>query len=114
MPWGILTYCGCRLEDGTLFLHFPPRPRLAMRPELLPGSVGPCRFSPNAQKNGKARVEMRSRFYNVICARRYNGWRGPDTGTVDGEIDTDEDWNEDEEEIMDEKNSGKKRIRRDE
>lgn len=60
-------------------------------------------FSPNAQKNGKARVEMRSRFYNVICARRYNGWRGPDTGTVDGEIDTDEDWNEDEEEIMDKK-----------
>ena len=60
-------------------------------------------FSPNPQKNGKARVEMRSRFYNVICARRYNGWRGPDTGTVDGEIDTDEDWNEDEEEIMDKK-----------
>ena len=60
-------------------------------------------FSPNPQKNGKARVEMRSHFYNVICARRYNGWRGPDTGTVDGEIDTDEDWNEDEEEIMDKK-----------
>jgi hypothetical protein len=34
-------------------------------------------FSPNAQKNGKARVEMRSRFYNVICAAAITVGEGP-------------------------------------
>ena len=60
-------------------------------------------FSPNKDKNGKAKVDLRSRFFNVICARRYNGWRGPDTGSVDGKVDTDDSWNEDDEVIMDKK-----------
>ena len=46
------------------------------------------------------KVERRSRFYNVICARRYNGWQGPNTDETGGNIDIDDDWNEDEEEIM--------------
>ena len=60
-------------------------------------------FSPNPDKNGKAKVDLRSRFFNVICARRYDGWRGPDTGSVDGKVDTDDSWGEDDEEIMDKK-----------
>ena len=60
-------------------------------------------FSPNDKKNGKAKVDLRSRFFNVICARRYDGWRGPDTGSVDGKVDTDDSWGEDDEEIMDKK-----------
>lgn len=57
-------------------------------------------YSPNLKKNGKTKVEMRSRFFNVICARQYNGWQGPDTGTTGGTVKPDENWNEDEEEIM--------------
>ena len=34
-------------------------------------------FSPNAQKNGKARVEMRSRFYNVIAPAAITVGEGP-------------------------------------
>lgn len=60
-------------------------------------------FSPNTKKNGKAKPDLRARFYNVICARRYKGWRGPDTGKVNGDVNTDDSWNEDEEEIMDKK-----------
>lgn len=60
-------------------------------------------FSPNVNKNGKAKVDLRSRFFNVICARRYNGWRGPDTGSVDGTVDTGDSWDEDDEEIMNKK-----------
>lgn len=67
------------------------------------GFAWAVQFSPNSERNGKAKVEMRSRFYNVICARRYNGWRGPETGEAGGGIGTDGNWNEDEEEIMDKK-----------
>lgn len=67
---------------------------------VTPGFCWTVQYSPNPKKNGKMKVEMRSRFYNVICARRYNGWQGPDTGGADGNIDIDDGWNEDEEEIM--------------
>lgn len=60
-------------------------------------------FSPNDKKNGKAKVDLRSRFFNVICARRYDGWRGPNTGNVDGTVDKDESWDEDDEVIMNKK-----------
>lgn len=67
------------------------------------GFAWAVQYSPNSERNGKAKVEMRSRFYNVICARRYNGWRGPETGEAEGGIGTDGNWKEDEEEIMDKK-----------
>ena len=67
---------------------------------ITPGFCWAVQYSPNKKKNGKMKVEMRSRFYNVICARRYNGWQGPNTGETGGNIDIDDDWNEDEEEIM--------------
>ena len=57
--------------------------------------------SPNQKKSGKKSIVQRTRLYNVICARRYNGWIGEDTGEVEGDITTDENWGEDDEQIMD-------------
>ena len=54
---------------------------------------------------GKKAIGLRSRYYNVLCARRADGWLGPETGETGGTVDNDEDWNDDEEEIMD-KNKG--------
>lgn len=54
---------------------------------------------------GKKAIGLRSRYYNVLCARRADGWLGPETGETEGNVDNDEDWNDDEEEIMD-KNKG--------
>lgn len=55
--------------------------------------------------DGTKAIGLRSRYYNVLCARRADGWLGPETGETDGNVDNDEDWNDDEEEIMD-KNKG--------
>lgn len=57
--------------------------------------------SPNQKKSGKKSIVPRTRLYNVICARRYSGWIGEDTGEVEGDITTDENWGEDDEQIMD-------------
>ena len=47
--------------------------------------------------NGEKEVGMRSRYYNVICARRHNAWRGDQTGTAGGDIGLDDAWDEEEE-----------------
>ena len=47
--------------------------------------------------NGEKEVGMRSRYYNVICARRHNAWRGDQTGTAGGDIGLDDAWEEEEE-----------------
>lgn len=88
---------GWTSEPCTFFSSTPSGSDVA---GITPGFCWAVQYSPNPKKNGKMKVEMRSRFYNVICARRYNGWQGPNTGETGGETDKDEDWNEDEEEIM--------------
>lgn len=47
--------------------------------------------------NGEKEIGMRSRYYNVICARRHNAWRGDQTGSVGGDIGLDDAWEEEEE-----------------
>ena len=47
--------------------------------------------------NGEKEIGMRSRYYNVICARRHNAWRGDQTGTAGGDIGLDDAWDEEEE-----------------
>lgn len=47
--------------------------------------------------NGEKEIGMRSRYYNVICARRHNAWRGDQTGSVGGDIGLDDAWDEEEE-----------------
>ena len=47
--------------------------------------------------NGEKEVGMRSRYYNVICARRHNAWRGDQTGTAGGGVGLDDAWDEEEE-----------------
>lgn len=70
-----------------------------------PDGITPGRSYYVNMSTGKKAIGLRSRYYNVLCARRANGWLGPETGETDGNVDNDEDWNDDEEEIMD-KNKG--------
>lgn len=70
-----------------------------------PDGITPGRSYYVNMSTGKKAIGLRSRYYNVLCARRANGWLGPETGETEGNVDNDEDWNDDEEEIMD-KNKG--------
>ena len=70
-----------------------------------PAGITPGRSYYVTLSTGKKAIGLRSRYYNVLCARRANGWLGPETGETEGNVDNDEDWNDDEEEIMD-KNKG--------
>ena len=49
---------------------------------------------------GKKSLNLRSRYLNVLCCRRKNAWKGPADGTIDGSIDNDTEWGDEEEEIM--------------
>ena len=42
--------------------------------------------------NGEKEIGQRSRYYNVICARRHNAWKGDNNGEVNGDIDVDNEW----------------------
>lgn len=42
--------------------------------------------------NGEKSIGERSRYYNVICARRHNAWKGDNDGEVNGNIDVDDEW----------------------
>lgn len=42
--------------------------------------------------NGEKEIGQRSRYYNVICARRHNAWKGNNDGEVNGDIDVDDEW----------------------
>lgn len=42
--------------------------------------------------NGEKEIGQRSRYYNVICARRHNAWKGDNNGEVNGDIDVDDEW----------------------
>lgn len=42
--------------------------------------------------NGEKEIGQRSRYYNVICARRHNAWKGDHEGEVNGDIDVDNEW----------------------
>lgn len=42
--------------------------------------------------NGEKEIGQRSRYYNVICARRHNAWKGDNDGEVNGDIDVDNEW----------------------
>ena len=42
--------------------------------------------------NGEKEIGQRSRYYNVICARRHNAWKGDNDGEVNGDIDVDDEW----------------------
>ena len=42
--------------------------------------------------NGEKEIGQRSRYYNVICARRHNAWKGDHEGEVNGDIDVDDEW----------------------
>lgn len=42
--------------------------------------------------NGEKSIGERSRYYNVICARRHNAWKGDNDGEVNGDIDVDDEW----------------------
>ena len=70
---------------------------------ITPGFCYSVLITPNTKKTGKKTIGMRSRFYNVICARRHPGWMGPNTGEVEGDVDIDPNWGEDDEQIMDKK-----------
>ena len=70
-----------------------------------PDGITPGRSYYVTLSTGKKAIGLRSRYYNVLCARRADGWLGPETGETGGTVDNDEDWNDDEEEIMD-KNKG--------
>ena len=70
-----------------------------------PDGITPGRSYYVTLSTGKKAIGLRSRYYNVLCARHADGWLGPETGETDGNVDNDEDWNDDEEEIMD-KNKG--------
>lgn len=70
-----------------------------------PDGITPGRSYYVTLSTGKKAIGLRSRYYNVLCARRADGWLGPETGETGGNVDNDEDWNDDEEEIMD-KNKG--------
>lgn len=49
---------------------------------------------------GKKSLNLRSRYLNVLCCRRKNAWKGPDSGGSDGNVDNDPGWDDEEEEIM--------------
>lgn len=42
--------------------------------------------------NGEKEIGQRSRYYNVICARRHNAWKGDNNGEVNGDMDVDDEW----------------------
>ena len=42
--------------------------------------------------NGEKEIGQRSRYYNVICARRHNAWKGDNDGEVNGDMDVDNEW----------------------
>ena len=42
--------------------------------------------------NGEKSIGERSRYYNVICARRHNAWKGDNDGEVNGDMDVDDEW----------------------
>ena len=42
--------------------------------------------------NGEKEIGQRSRYYNVICARRHNAWKGDNDGEVNGDMDVDDEW----------------------
>lgn len=47
--------------------------------------------------DGEDGIGMRTRYYNVICARRHNAWHGDQTGSTGGNVSLDGTWGEDEE-----------------
>lgn len=48
----------------------------------------------------KKYIGLRTRKCNVLCCRRKNAWKGPADGTIDGSVDNDTEWGDEEEEIM--------------
>lgn len=50
--------------------------------------------------SGKKSLNLRTRYLNVVCCRRANAWRGPDTGESDGNVDHNPGWDGEHEEIM--------------
>ena len=65
-----------------------------------PAGITPGRSYYVTLSTGKKAIGLRSRYYNVLCARRANGWLGPNTGETEGNVDNDEDWNDEEEVIV--------------
>ena len=48
---------------------------------------------------GEKAFAMRNRSYNVICCRRKGAWMGGDDAGIDGSIENDDTW-EEEDDIM--------------
>lgn len=65
-----------------------------------PSGITPGRSYYMNFKKLKRGIGLRTRKCNVICCRRKNAWKGPDSGVVDGDVIIDPDWSEEEEEIM--------------
>lgn len=65
-----------------------------------PDGITPGRSYYVNMSDGKKAIGLRSRYYNVLCARRHDAWRGNQTGETGGNVDNDEDWSDEEEVIM--------------
>ncbi len=65
-----------------------------------PDGITPGRSYYVTLSTGKKAIGLRSRYYNVLCARRHDAWRGNQTGETGGNVDNDEDWSDEEEVIM--------------
>ena len=65
-----------------------------------PEGITPGRSYYVNMSDGKKAIGLRSRYYNVLCARRHDAWRGNQTGETGGNVDNDEDWSDEEEVIM--------------
>lgn len=65
-----------------------------------PAGITPGRSYYVTLSTGKKAIGLRSRYYNVLCARRHDAWRGNQTGETGGNVDNDEDWSDEEEVIM--------------
>ena len=65
-----------------------------------PSGITPGRSYYVNMTDGKKAIGLRSRYYNVLCARRHDAWRGNQTGETGGNVDNDEDWSDEEEVIM--------------
>ena len=71
-----------------------------------PAGITPGRSYYVDMSSGKKAIGLRSRRYNVLCARRKPGFFGnPNENTgIGGSVGNNPNWNEDEEQIMDKNN----------
>lgn len=64
-----------------------------------PEGITPGRSYYVNMSDGKKAIGLRSRYYNVLCARRHNAWRGNQTGETNGDVGIDDSWDGEEEVI---------------